>query len=94
VLGTLPLMHRRILRGEQWRWYGIDVGLPLIAALVAAGSCKWLFDQLGAQDLPRMGVLACLAATGLFTAGAAAAAAPVVRERVAGAMVGAEKRLV
>jgi O-antigen/teichoic acid export membrane protein len=94
VLGTLPLMHRRILRGEQWRWYGIDVGLPLIAALVAAGSCKWLFDHLGAQHLPRMGVLACLTAIGLVTAGAAAAAAPVVRERVAGAMVGPEKRLV
>ncbi len=91
LLFVPPLMHRRILRGEQWRWYGIDVGLPLIAALVAAGSCKWLFDHLGAQGLPRLGVLACLAAIGLFTAGAAAAATPAVRARVAGAMLGKEK---
>ena len=88
VVLTLPLMHRRILRGEQWRWYGIDVGLPLIAALVAAGGCRWLFDQLGAQGLPRLGLLACLAAIGLVTAGAAAAAAPAVRGRVARAMLG------
>ncbi len=92
VLGMVPLMHRRILRGEQWRWYGIDVGLPLIAALVAAGSCKWLFDYLGAQGLPRLEVLACLAAIGLIPAGAAAAAAPAVRARLVEAMPGQEKR--
>lgn len=90
VLLALPLMHRRILRGEQWRWYGIDVGLPLIAALAAAGSCKWLFDHLGGQDLPRLGLLACLAASGFVTAGAAAIAAPLVRARMAGAMAGAK----
>jgi hypothetical protein len=86
VLFTLPLMHRRILRGEQWRWYGIDVGLPLVAALAAAGGCRWLFDRLQAQDLPRLGVLACLAAAGLVTAGAAALAAPAVRAHIAGAI--------
>ena len=89
VLFALPLMHRRILRGEQWRWYGIDVGLPLIAALAAAGSCKWLFDHLGGQELPRLGVLACLAVSGLFTAGAASIAAPLVRARMAGAIAAA-----
>ncbi len=89
VLLALPLMHRRILRGEQWRWYGIDVGLPLAAALAAAGSSKWLFDHLDAQDLPRLGVLACLAAAGLLTAGAAALAAPLVRARLSGAVAAA-----
>jgi len=93
VLFTLPLMHRRILRGEQWRWYGIDVGLPLIAALIAAGSCKWLFDHQEAQGLPRLGVLACLAATGLVTAGAAAVAAPAVRARVFRALPGSSRNL-
>ena len=89
VLLALPLMHRRLLRGELGRWYGIDVGLPLVAALAAAGSCKWLFDHWGAQDLPRLSLLACLAAAGLFTAGAAAIAAPLVRARLASAIAGA-----
>jgi O-antigen/teichoic acid export membrane protein len=92
VLCALPLMHRRILRGEQWRWYRIDVGLPLIAALAAAGSCKWLFDHLGMQALPRLTLLACLAATGLITAGAAATATPTVRARLAATISGVQKR--
>jgi O-antigen/teichoic acid export membrane protein len=25
-------MHRRLLRTEKWRWYGQDIGLPLLAA--------------------------------------------------------------
>jgi O-antigen/teichoic acid export membrane protein len=91
VLLAVPVMHRRILRGEQWRWYGVDVGLPLLAALVAAGGCRWLFDHLGSPDLPRLGMLACLAAAGLFTAGAAAAAAPMVRSRMVGAFDAREK---
>ena len=94
VLLALPLMHRRILRGEQWRWYGIDVGLPLVAALAAAGGCRWLFDRLQAQDLPRLGVLACLAAAGLVTAGAAALVAPAVRAHISGAICVKDKRSV
>ncbi len=91
LLFLLPLMHRRILRGELWLWYGIDVGLPLIAAFGAAGCGKGLFVHFEAQGLPRLGVLAWLAAIGLFTAGAAAAAAPAVRARLAGAMRGKGK---
>jgi hypothetical protein len=92
VLLALPLMHRRILRGEQWRWYGIDVGLPFVAALAVAVGCRWLFDSLQAQALSRLGVLACLALTGLATAAAAALAAPVVRVRLASAFSGSDKR--
>lgn len=29
------LMHRKLLIGEKWRWYGRDVALPFLAALVA-----------------------------------------------------------
>lgn len=91
VLLAVPLMHRRILRGEQWHWFGTDVGLPLIAALAAAGSCKWLFEILGGQELSRLGMLASLLAAGLLTAGAAAAAAPAVRSSLAGAVRGKGK---
>ena len=86
VMLVVPLMHRRILRGEQWRWYAVDVALPLIAALAVAGGCRWLFDQWGGQGLPRLGLLACLTAAGLFTIIAAAVAAPAVRARLASAV--------
>jgi O-antigen/teichoic acid export membrane protein len=33
VVFTVPLMHRRLLPDEQWRWYWADVGYPLILAL-------------------------------------------------------------
>lgn len=38
VLFTVPLMHRRLLRGEKWRWYLSDVALPLtgVCAVVFA----------------------------------------------------------
>ena len=29
---TIPVMHRRLLRGDKWSWYGRDVLLPVIAA--------------------------------------------------------------
>jgi O-antigen/teichoic acid export membrane protein len=38
---SLPIMHRRLLPTEKWRWYFEDVGRPLFAALVVAviGRC-------------------------------------------------------
>ena len=38
LLFTVPLMHRRILRSEKWRWYVHDVALPLagVVAVVLA----------------------------------------------------------
>jgi O-antigen/teichoic acid export membrane protein len=34
------IMHRRLLRGELGRWYVADVGLPLVASVVAAGAVR------------------------------------------------------
>lgn len=35
VLLEIPIMHRRLLKGQMWRWYLSDVGLPLaISTLV------------------------------------------------------------
>lgn len=34
VIVGLPLMHRRLLPAEKWRWYGQDVLAPMLAALV------------------------------------------------------------
>jgi O-antigen/teichoic acid export membrane protein len=36
VVFNVPLMHRRLLRGEQWRWYRDDLAKPLLAASAVA----------------------------------------------------------
>lgn len=36
ILISLPIMHRRLLPGEKWRWYFVDVGRPLLAAAAAS----------------------------------------------------------
>ena len=40
VLADVQLMHRRILKGEQWKWYFVDTGLPFLAAVLVAGTGK------------------------------------------------------
>lgn len=39
---VVRLMHRRILQGEQWRWYFEDVGVPVIAAVGATALMRAL----------------------------------------------------
>lgn len=40
VLVEIPIMHHRLLRGEMWAWYFVDVGLP-----VAIGSSVGLLAR-------------------------------------------------
>ena len=39
VIGV-PLTHRRLLKGEAVRWFTKDVGFPLVASLIIAGSAR------------------------------------------------------
>jgi O-antigen/teichoic acid export membrane protein len=75
VLVCLQIMHRRLLRGEKWRWYGEDVGLPLTAALLAAGLGRWLLPK--GLGLP--GTLAWLAGVSILTLLASGLATPLMR---------------
>jgi len=34
---VIPIMHRRLLVSEKWRWYLQDVGLPLVASIIIGG---------------------------------------------------------
>lgn len=34
ILINVPIMHRRLLKKEQWKWYIDDVGKPLITVLI------------------------------------------------------------
>ena len=46
VLISLQIMHRRLLKGEQWRWYFEDVGLPMVATLSVIGIGRLLIHDL------------------------------------------------
>lgn len=45
VFIQLQIMHWRLLKGEQWRWYFDDVGLPLIAAMGMIGLGRLLIQD-------------------------------------------------
>ena len=72
---TLPLAHRRFLRGEQGRWFLEDVFLPLAGALCAGAAARWLMPP----RLTRVEALAYLCAAGAVAAAAAVSLAPRVR---------------
>ncbi len=46
VIIAIQVMHRRLLIGEQWRWYFEDVGLPLTATLIVIGVGRLLIQDL------------------------------------------------
>lgn len=36
ILFAVPAMHLKILRHEKWKWYGVDIIVPLLTGLVVA----------------------------------------------------------
>lgn len=42
LLVSAPIMFRRLLRGEVWKWYLRDIALPLLVVLAAAGASRLL----------------------------------------------------
>ena len=46
VLIMIHFMHSRILKGAQWDWYIYDIGLPSLAALVTALTCRLVMPEL------------------------------------------------
>ncbi|MEW6530636.1 MAG: oligosaccharide flippase family protein [Thermodesulfobacteriota bacterium] len=78
LLIIIQVMHREILKGQQWRWYSLDVGLPSLAALAIALAAR----QAMPDDVPR---LLCIAVVGVIWLGSAAGslvAAPTLRATI------------
>jgi O-antigen/teichoic acid export membrane protein len=73
---NVELTHRRFLKGEQWRWYFVDVGLPLMVSLATAVLCLMLIPTNGS----RWEVLLVLAAVFLLLTSATIVATPVTRQ--------------
>ena len=74
---VLP-MHLRLLKGEQWRWYFVDVGQPLLAAGLITAAWRALVEE-SLEPLVQLLLLGLALSTGVA---AAAAAAPEVRRRL------------
>ncbi len=75
VLFEVPLMHRRLLNKEKWRWYWQDVLLPLAAALVIAASGKLFINS----SMTQFTSLIYLSIISALTLGITAIITPVTR---------------
>jgi O-antigen/teichoic acid export membrane protein len=78
LMFTIPLMHRRLLRGEKWRWYRDDVAVPLAAATATAVLCRRVMPH----DLGKLGEFSVLLMTASCVVLAAVLAAPRVRNQL------------
>lgn len=72
---TVPIMHRRFLRGQQSRWFFEDICLPLSGVLVVVGVAYWLIPKHSS----RIEMLAYLSVAGLLAVAAAVALASQLR---------------
>ena len=69
VIIGLPLMHRRLLPAEKWRWYGQDVLAPMCAALVPLLIIRMLTSPPAiSQPLESVAALVAAAVTVLVAA--------------------------
>jgi O-antigen/teichoic acid export membrane protein len=75
VLIQLQIMHQRLLKREQWRWYFEDVGLPLLAAFSVVGIGRLLIHD----GMPLPLILLSLGIIFIMAVTFAAFAAPQIR---------------
>jgi len=71
----IPIMHRRLLRKEKWRWYREDIGIPLVVSFAVAGAFR-LTVPVSDQQLFRVVYLALVSG---LTLGITAMATSVTR---------------
>jgi O-antigen/teichoic acid export membrane protein len=71
------LMHRKILRNEQARWYAIDIGLPLLATLILGLAAHFSVSSTGGRVVLAIKIVLVW---GAMSTGAAIAAPDLRRE--------------
>lgn len=76
----IPVMHRRLLQTEKWRWYWQDVGLPLLAGVSFAGMGRIFLNSQASQ----ITVVSYLLMVSSLTLGAVALMTPVTRAWIFG----------
>jgi len=80
VIFSVPLIHRKLMPREQWRWYGQDVALPAGAAF--AGACAVYLVAPRPLMHENWTNLMVIAAAFLFALSAAIIASPFGRESI------------
>ena len=78
VFVEVPIMHRRLLKGEMWRWYWQDLGVPLATACLLAGVGRLLIPVATRSWTSA----ACIGAASLATLAGTTAASPWLRAQV------------
>jgi hypothetical protein len=76
VLIGIQIMHSRLLKGEQWRWYINDVGVTILAALIVALSWRMLVPD----EMSRLAMFIYLVCISITTLLASAVATTVTRQ--------------
>jgi O-antigen/teichoic acid export membrane protein len=77
-LVVVPIMHRKLLPGQQWRWYVRDIGLPTFAAITVAASLALLLPMEGG----RLRMAVSIGGAGVAVLAAAAWVSPVIRQNI------------
>lgn len=77
MLIAVPIMHRRLLPGETWRYFG-DIGLPLVFTVAMAAIGRLVFAKLESP----FAALSALVGLWLVSLGGAVVAAPQIRDDV------------
>jgi O-antigen/teichoic acid export membrane protein len=83
LLFEIPLMHRRLLQEEKWRWYWQDVLIPLAAASLIAVSGKLFIHSSMAQFT----LLIYLSIISALTLAITAIITPVTRDWIFGQLL-------
>ena len=77
IIGV-PLTHRRLLKGEAFRWFTKDVGIPMAGSLIIAGIARLIFPVF--ESPSRFISVFASAADLLFTVLVAAMCTPATRD--------------
>ncbi len=88
ILFNAHLMYRQILQTQKRAWYVEDVGLPLVALMLAAAICHWGLPPASSI----VGTIATLAAAMCALLAASSLAAPAIRRQLMSAFASTTRR--
>jgi O-antigen/teichoic acid export membrane protein len=74
----VPLTHRRLLKGEAFRWFTKDVGIPMAGSLIIAGCARIIFPVF--ESSSRFLPVSLLLLVFVLTAAGAAMCTPATRD--------------
>ena len=78
MLIGVPLTHRRLLKGEAFRWFTRDAGIPLAGSVAIAGTARFIFPAL--ESPSRFTTASLLLLAFLLTVTGAAVCTPATRD--------------